>query len=57
MAEAEPTQQGDTQDETSGQGPSRLSRLLSKDSTHLGLVIRADGDGLKAAAAVIGQHR
>jgi uncharacterized protein YkwD len=33
------------------------SRLLSPEVTHLGLVVRADGEGLKVAAAVLGQHR
>jgi hypothetical protein len=37
--------------------PTYRGRLLSTDLTHLGLVVRANGDGLKAAAAVLGRHR
>src|SRR5687768_14447112 len=46
MAEAEPTQQGDTQEETGGQASSRLSRLLSKD-----VLVPAAATAVTAAAA------
>jgi uncharacterized protein YkwD len=32
-------------------------QLLSEDLTHLGFALQANGDGLKTASAVLGQHR
>jgi uncharacterized protein YkwD len=37
--------------------PNYRRSILRKDLTHLGLVVRANGDGLKIAMAVLGQHR
>ncbi|MXQ11752.1 CAP domain-containing protein [Microvirga makkahensis] len=37
--------------------PGYRTRLLSRDLTHFGLALQANGDGLKTASAVLGQRR